>query len=170
MCWHSSWQIAIAPSLTVLTLLSHRMQIHGWVRGASQGVTVLAEEVGPRQWRRVKLSYHWSDCRNWERAGREGLLGSLWLLGQCGEHGLKLGGNHGESPGCEQAGPHTWKAEEKLSPAPPLDTSFWTHQRAERREAPQRPCRKFVSLFLKSFWPWSICQSPSKCVWSLELG
>lgn len=48
---------------------------------------------------------HWSDCLKWERAVTEGILGSLWWGGQCGEHGLKLGGNYGESPGCEQEVP-----------------------------------------------------------------
>lgn len=170
MCWHSSCHMAIAPSLAVLILLSH-------------------QNIDPWQSKRCFPGSHrvsWGDKSKTVKEG-EALLPLVWLSkvgegSKRGHSGFSLaawtvwrawpqtGGQLWSISWVWAGGSHTWKAEEKLSPAPPLDTSFWTHQRAERREDPQRPCRKFVSLFLKSFWPWSICQSPSKCLWSLELG
>lgn len=145
-----------------------RIQTHRRVRGASSGVTVLAEEMGPRRRRRVKLAYHWSDSKVGEggNRGHSGFSRAAWTVWRAWPH---TGWQLWRISWVWAGGSHTWEAEEKLSPAPPLDTNFWTHQRAERREDPQRPCRKFVSLFLKSFWPWSICQSPSKCLWSWNL-
>ena len=114
---------------------------------------------GPWRWKTVKLSSHWFDRLRWGRGWSESILGPNVLPGLCGHPDLKLNGNCGEISYVWAGGlPHIGGREEIKSNLHcwTLTSGLTRDQKVKRREGP----REFVSLFVRSFRPWSIYQDP----------